>query len=109
MYIKNGDAFDGPTAGRHGRIMWEQRPNVKQELEAVQERMAEIDDALPMASMRQFNWGNHDQRFNTKLSAMVPEFEGVPGFNLMDHLPAWQFGMSLMINEHTMVKHRWHN
>ncbi|WP_097066511.1 hypothetical protein [Nitrosovibrio sp. Nv4] len=108
MYITNGDAFDGPTAGRHGRIMWEARPSVKQELEAVQDRLAEIEKAMGNGALH-WNWGNHDQRFNTKLSAMVPEFEGVPGFNLKDHFPRWKFGMSLMVNGHTMVKHRWHN
>jgi hypothetical protein len=39
----------------------------------------------------------------------VPEFEGVPGFDLRDHFPRWRFSMSLFINGHTMVKHRWHN
>jgi hypothetical protein len=108
MYCLNGDGFDGAAAGRHGRIMWESKPNVKQELEAVKERNGEIEEEIKDGAL-QWNWGNHDQRFSTKLSAMVPEFEGVPGFNLEGHFPRWKFGMSLMINDHTMVKHRWHN
>ena len=108
FYCQNGDSFDGPTAGRHGRIMWEQRPSVKQELEAVTDRLGEIEVAMKGKPCIH-NWGNHDQRFNTRLAAMVPEFEGVPGFDLQDHLPRWKFGMSLMVNGHTMIKHRYHN
>lgn len=33
----------------------------------------------------------------------------VHGFCLEDHFPAWKFGMSLLVNGHTMIKHRWHN
>lgn len=108
MYCLNGDGFDGAAAGRHGRIMWEAKPNVKQELEAVQARTEEIENAIGSGYLH-WNWGNHDQRFNTKLAAQVPEFEGVPGFNLTDHFQRWKFSMSLMINGHTMIKHRWHN
>lgn len=106
--ILNGDAFDGAAPGRHGRIMWEAKPNVKQELEAVSDRTGEIEQVARNAQLV-WNWGNHCQRFNSKLSAMVPEFEGVHGFALEDHFPAWDFGMSLMINDDVMVKHRWHN
>jgi hypothetical protein len=109
MYVSNGDSFDGAAAGRHGRIMWEAKPSVKQELEAVTDRKAEIVEAAGGACALHWNWGNHDQRFNTKLSGNVPEFEGVPGFDLRDHFPRWRFSMSLFINGHTMVKHRWHN
>ena len=108
LYIANGDSFDGPTASRHSRIMWESRPTVKQELDAVKERKAEIEDVLKGAEAH-WEWGNHDQRFNSKLSSMVPEFENVAGFNLTDHFPRWKFSMSTLINGHTMVKHRWHN
>lgn len=108
MYISNGDSFDGAAAGRHGRIMWEKKPSVKQELDAVIERKAEVEEAANGCPLH-WNWGNHDQRFNSKLSAFVPEFEGVQGFNLADHFPRWKFSMSVMINDHTIVKHRWHN
>lgn len=106
--IINGDAFDGAGPGRHGRIMWEKKPSVKQELEAVSERLGEIEAVAANAQLL-WNWGNHDQRFDTKLSAMVPEFEGVPGFSLKDHFPRWKFGMTAMINDDVMIKHRWHN
>jgi hypothetical protein len=29
--------------------------------------------------------------------------------NLTDHFPRWKFSTSLMVNEHTMIKHRYHN
>jgi hypothetical protein len=108
MVIANGDCFDGAAPGRHGRIQWEGKPNVKQELEAVTDRLAEVEAVAGNAKLH-WTWGNHDARFNTKLSAMVPEFEGVAGFNLADHFPRWKFSTSVMVNENTMIKHRWHN
>lgn len=108
LYVSNGDSFDGASAGRHGRIMWEARPTVAQELAAVKDRKAEIVEALRDGA-KHWNWGNHDQRFNTKLSSMVPEFQGVAGFNLQDHFPGWKFSMSLMVNDSVVIKHRWHN
>jgi hypothetical protein len=103
--IINGDAFDGAAPGRHGRIMWEKKPSVKQELEAVSDRLGEIEAVAGNARLL-WNWGNHDQRFDSKLSAMVPEFEGVPGFSLKDHFPRWRFSMSILVNDSVMIKHR---
>lgn len=108
MYILNGDGFDGATASRHPRIQWEHRPTVKEELDAVRERQSEIEAVLKNGSAL-WTYGNHDIRFNSLLSANVPQFEGVPGFQLADHFPRWKFCTSVMINSHTMVKHRWHN
>ena len=108
MYVCNGDAFDGPTAGRHPRIGWEKPPSVKEELSACQDRMYEIHDAMGGKSLF-WNWGNHDIRFNTRLSAEVPTYEGVHGTDLKDHFPTWKFGWSMMINGRTMIKHRYHN
>jgi hypothetical protein len=49
-------------------------------------------------------------RFNTRLAAQVgTAFDGVHGMNLTDHFPRWKFSTSIMVNEHTMIKHRWHN
>lgn len=103
--IINGDAFDGAAPGRHGRIMWEKKPSVKQELEAVSDRLGEIEAVAGKARLL-WNYGNHDQRYSTRLSAQVPEFEGVFGFRLEDHFPRWRFSMSIMVNGHTMIKHR---
>jgi hypothetical protein len=49
-------------------------------------------------------------RFNTRLAAQAgTAFEGVHGMNLTDHFPRWKFSTSIMVNDHTMIKHRWHN
>lgn len=105
LICMNGDSFDGSSAGRHGRIGWSKSPNVAQELAAVQERLGEIE-AVRANAFLHHTWGNHDLRFDTKLAAQVPEFEGVAGMSLKEHLPAWSFSMSLMVNNNTMIKHR---
>lgn len=101
----NGDALDGASISRHDRIQWEVRPSVKQELEACQDRLGEVEEAAGGAALHWF-YGNHCMRFNSKLSAMASQFEGVPGFTLADHFPRWRFSTSMMINGHTMIKHR---
>ena len=108
LVICNGDAFDGASISRHDRIQWEARPSVKQELQAVSDRLGEVMDAAGGASLH-WTWGNHDARFNTRLSGFAGQFEGVHGFSLADHFPRWKFSTSVMVNGHTIIKHRWHN
>jgi hypothetical protein len=109
MLIMNGDVFDGSSASSHSPIGWQQTPTVKQELDACQERLGEIEAVAKNAKLH-WTWGNHDLRFNTRLASQVGSaFEGVKGMNLTDHFPRWQFSTSIMVNEHTMIKHRWHN
>lgn len=108
MVVINGDAFDGAAISRHPRNGWEARPSVKQELEACQERMGEIEAAAGGAKLH-WTWGNHDARFNARLSAHVPEMEGVMGMNLTEHFPRWRFSTSVMVNSHTQIKHRNYN
>jgi len=106
LIVMNGDVFDGASASRHDPIGWQQTPTVKQELEACHDRLSEIEDASKSAKLH-WTWGNHDMRFNTRLASQVGSaFEGVKGFNLSDHFPRWKFSTSLMVNEHTMIKHR---
>lgn len=107
--IANGDLFDGATTGRHTRIGWAKSPSTKQELEAVQERLAEIEKSAPKGAKLIRTIGNHDIRFDSRLSNAAPEYEGIRGMALADHLPRWKQCWSLMINGHTMVKHRYHN
>lgn len=101
--VINGDLFDGATVSRFPAGMWlqEKRPNVRQELEACQAFL----DAL-QAPKRIWTWGNHDARFEARLAAMTPEYEGVPGFALKDHFPEWTFGMSMFVNDDLVIKHR---
>ena len=109
IIVMNGDVFDGASASRHDPIGWQQTPTVKQELEACHDRLNEVESASKSAVLH-WTWGNHDMRFNTRLASQVGDsFKGVQGFNLSDHFPRWKFSTSLMVNEHTMIKHRWHN
>jgi hypothetical protein len=109
MLIMNGDVFDGAAISRHDPIGWQKLPSVKQELDACQERLGEIEAVAKNAKLH-WSWGNHDLRMNTRLAAQVgTAFEGVQGFNLTDHFPRWKFSTSIMVNENCMIKHRWHN
>lgn len=110
MVVINGDLFDGAKVSRHPAGMWanEARPNVRAELEACQDFMSDVQKAAGAAN-RYFLWGNHDCRYEARLAALTPEYEGVPGFALKDHFPEWTMGMSLWVNDNTVIKHRWHN
>lgn len=109
MIVMNGDVFDGASVSRHDPIGWQSLPSVKQELEACTDRLNEIENASKSAKLH-WTWGNHDMRFNTRLSSQVgTAFQGVHGMNLTDHFPRWKFSTSIMVNDHTMIKHRYHN
>lgn len=104
--IMNGDCFDGAKISRHHPLGFQHKPSVKQELEAVDSFLHEI--YLQSKKIACF-WllGNHDLRFEARLAGQASEFEGVQGFSLKDHFPAWNLGVSLWINEDVVVKHRW--
>jgi hypothetical protein len=105
--VMNGDAFDGGTISRFPRIGWDNKPTVIQELEAVRERLGEIESAGPKTLV--WTLGNHDARFETYLAANAPEYQGVRGFHLKDHFPLWMPCWGLRINANVVIKHRWHN
>lgn len=107
IVIYNGDVIDGGSTSRHGRIGWDKQTTVKQEYDAAQERTGEVAEAGGDAK-RIWTMGNHCIRPDTWLSAHAAQFEGVKGFALSDHFPLWQFCMSVFINGHTMIKHRYH-
>lgn len=107
--ILNGDILDGGQISRHPRGGWGGLPNVKQELEAVQERLAEIEGAIAPGVRLMRTYGNHCARFEARLAAQVPEYEGVAGFTLREHLPAWTDSLRIDINEDTVVIHDWHS
>jgi len=109
IIILNGDVFDGAGISRFPAADWQALPTVKQELEACQDRVNEIELAAGNAKLL-WSWGNHDLRFNAKLASQVGDgFKGLHGFNLKDYFPRWKFSTSIMVNDHTMIKHRWHN
>lgn len=104
VIVINGDLFDGAKVSRHPAGMWtnEQRPNVKQELEACQAFLSGLK-----APRMVWTQGNHDARMEARLAALVPEYEGVPGFALKDHFPEWNLCTSLWVNSDLVIKHRW--
>ena len=103
-----GDTFDFATISKHSRSGWEKRFTVREELQAGCELLKNIGDAAPSA-IKLMTFSNHDSRFNDALSAKIPEFEGVDGFNIKDHIKSdWKFGISIMLNKNTILKHQWH-
>jgi len=110
--INNGDAFDGASISRFPRIGWTQQPSVKEELNACQEALAEIEAVAKAARHNvQLIWplGNHDSRFENFLAANTPGYEGVAGFSLKDHFPAWHPCWSCWLTDDVVVKHRYKN
>lgn len=107
--ILNGDILDGGQISRHPRIRWNKSPTVKQELEAVQERVGDIEAVRPAGCKLLRTYGNHDVRFESRLSNQVPEYEGIGGFLLRDHLPHWHDSERIDINDDCVVIHDWHS
>lgn len=105
--ILNGDAFDGAQISRHSRIGWDQRPKVAEEIKAGQVMTAMIEQATDAPLF--WNLGNHDQRYDTRLATVAPEFEGIEKSRLSDHFPRWKFQWGLNINDVCVVKHRYKN
>lgn len=104
--ILNGDVMDLPSASRHGSIMWESRPAISDEIEATQERLAEIESATWKAR-KIWTFGNHDQRFESRLAFIAPEYAKIHGFHLKDHFPNWEPCWSTWITNQTIVTHRY--
>jgi len=107
MVINNGDAFDGGGISRYPRIGWDNKPTVKQELDAVTEALDAIEKAASVGCELLWPLGNHDARFETFLAARAPEFQGVGGFHLKDHFPRWRPCWLININNDVAVKHRY--
>lgn len=109
VIICNGDAFDGARISRHPVTSWAKMPEVADELAYCREMLGEIASlATPNAKLI-WNMGNHDTRFSARLAQTAGEYIGVPGTDLPDHFPEFNFAWSTQINDDTMIKHRWHN
>ena len=109
-----GDVFDGARISRHPRIGFlENRPTVKDELQAVDDYLTALENAAPRGAKLIWCLGNHDSRYESYLAQSAPEMEGVSGFHLKDRFPKWLPCWSVVVNEgkisHTVIKHRWHN
>jgi hypothetical protein len=103
--IVNGDVFDGASISRFPSIGWETKPSVRQELEAVSDFLGDLTVAAG-AARRIWPLGNHDARFESRIAANMPEFAGVKGMHLKDHLPGWEPCWRCDINDDVVVKHR---
>lgn len=103
--VMNGDAFDGSRISRHAPIMHEDNPTVVEELEAVQERLGEIE-AATFRCPKLWPLGNHDARFESRLATVAPDYARVHGFHLKDHTPHWQPCWAVWINGNVVIKHR---
>lgn len=108
--INNGDAFDGGTISRWPRIGWDKKPSVLEELKAVDDALTEIEMACAEVNcnIKIWNLGNHDERYETKLAACAPEFEGVRGFHLKDHFPNWTPAWTTWVNDEVCITHYYH-
>lgn len=103
----NGDMFDGARISRFPSIGWETTPEVKEELEAVQEYMDLLLQASPN-SKRFWPAGNHDLRFESRLSQVAQEYRGIRGLHLKDHVQGWVPCWRVDVNDNLVIKHRWH-
>ena len=106
--VLNGDILDGGSISRHPRIRWRKAPTVKQELEAIIDRTTEIEKAVAPGTKLLRTYGNHCARFESRLSAQVPEYEGIGGFLLKDHLPHWMDSDRIDVNDDMVIIHDWH-
>lgn len=104
IVILNGDVLDFPQISRHQPIGWQSVPTLVEEIEAAQEVLFQIEEATK--AKRYWSLGNHDIRFDTKLSSVGPEFRNIRGTCLQDHFPNWDIAWSFFINKDVVVKHR---
>ncbi len=106
--VCNGDAFDGGTISRYPRIGWDKKPSVLEELNAVDAALEELRAAASPGTDLIWPLGNHDARYETKLAAHAPEFEGIAGFSLKDRFPHWRPCWTFWVNGNTCVTHFYH-
>lgn len=105
--ILNGDVLDFPKISRHPPIGWESAPSPVEEIEAAQDHLNDIVQAVPRGCRKLWPLGNHDARFETRLATVASEYKGLKGIHLSDHFPLWEKGWSAWINNDVVVKHRW--
>ncbi len=103
--VVNGDVFDGASIARWPSIGWEKKPTVQEELEAVEDYLHRLYIASPNSS---HFWpaGNHDLRFESRLAAAAPEYKGIKGIHLKDHIQGWTPCWRIDVNEDVVIKHR---
>lgn len=106
--VANGDWFDGARVSRFPHGSWadeRHKPSVRQELEAVQDYMGEVEKACPKAK-KFWPLGNHDARFESRIVSTSPEYSGVQGTSLRDHFPMWIPCWRVDVNDDVVIRHR---
>ena len=104
--VLNGDVLDFPKISRHPPIGWETTPSPIEEIEAAQDHLNDIAQAVGKAR-KIWTLGNHDARFETRLATVASEYKGIKGIHLSDHFGLWEKGWSVWINNEIVCKHRW--
>lgn len=104
--ILNGDVLDFPQISRHPPIGHQSLPDVKDEIEAAQEQLHEIELAVSRSCKLVWTLGNHDARFETRLATIAPEFAKLNGHSLKNYFPSWTPCWRADINADLTVKHR---
>jgi hypothetical protein len=105
--VNNGDAFDGASISRFPSINFNKLPSVREELEACQISLTEIENRVLKQTPLIWPMGNHDARYESLIVNKAPELQGLKGTQLRDYFPLWQPCYSLWINHDTVIKHRY--
>ena len=105
--VNNGDAFDGASISRFPSINFNKLPSVKEELEACQTSLTEIENRVLKQTPLIWPMGNHDARYEQLIVNKAPELQGLQGTQLRDYFPLWQPCYSFWVNGDTVIKHRY--
>lgn len=105
--VNNGDAFDGASISRFPSINFNKLPTVKEELEACQTSLTEIENRVLKQTPLIWPMGNHDARYEQLIVNKAPELQGLQGTQLRDYFPLWQPCYSFWVNNDTVIKHRY--
>lgn len=112
--VLNGDVFDGTTLSRFANNEFNKVPSAAEELKACVDWAERVVAAARKGNPRvRLIWvmGNHDNRYLRRLLESASGYEGVPGMDLRDHFPAWEFCYRFTVNEgqasHTDFVHNW--
>lgn len=106
--LATGDMLDLAAIGRHGPVMWEERPSVMEEIGAAQTHLADIRALAPDADCLWLR-GNHDDRFDKFLASNADAFAGMAGTRFDDHFPDWHMVWRLDIPGVLVAAHAMRN
>lgn len=109
LVIDNGDSWDGASISRHDPNLWESKPTLRQELDCVREHLDSIQEYAGKDCEFIKIIGNHDMRWEALLAAKAPYIQDMPSTRISELFPEWEHQISIMLNGHTWVKHRWHS